>query len=212
MRAQRGFTLLELLVATAIVVVIGVAATMVFGEAVNSREHVGNRASALAGLQRGFLLMQRDFEEIVARPARDEMGDVQSFLASTADGGVEFTRLGWINPLDTRQRGSVQRVRYRLVDGELRREYWDHPDRQAGSTPESSVLMTDVVSFRVQYLEKPANGDYTWQDDWPSSADLGQPPQFRRAPLAIAVEIETKYFGVIRRFFRVAANPWARDT
>lgn len=212
MQRQGGFTLLELLVATAIVVVIGIAASMTFGQAVTNRDRVGDRAGALADLQRGFMMMQRDFEQAVARPARDELGDAQSFLMSDADGGVELTRTGWINPLDTRQRGSIQRVRYRLVDGQLLREYWEHPDRQVGSEPESSVLIDHVIAFHVQYLDKPVQGDYSWEDTWPLAGDLERDAQYRRAPLAVSVEIETKHFGVLKRFFRVVANPHARET
>ncbi len=212
MRGQRGFTLLELLVATAIVVVIGVGATMIFGQAVNNRERVGERARALAELQRGFLFMQRDFEQVVARPARDELGDEQPFLMSTADGAVELTHLGWTNPLDTRQRGSIQRVRYRLVDGKLWRDHWEHPDRQAGSDPVSSALMENVIAFDVRFLNKPVKSDYRWEDAWPPAAELERKPQYQRAPLAVSVEIETKHFGVLKRFFRIVANPHARET
>ncbi|MFZ5699247.1 MAG: type II secretion system minor pseudopilin GspJ [Pseudomonadota bacterium] len=212
MHGQRGFTLLELLVATAIVVVIGVGSTMIFGQAVNNRERVGERAQALAELQRGFLFMQRDFEQIVARPARDELGDEQPFLMSTADGAVELTHTGWTNPLNARQHGSIQRVRYRLADGKLWRDYWEHPDRQAGSVPVSSVLMENVIAFDVRFLSKPIKSDYRWEDTWPLATERERQPQYQRAPLAVSVEIETKRLGVLKRFFRIVANPHARET
>lgn len=212
MKRQRGFTLLELLVATAIVVVIGVGASMVFGQAVTNRERVGERAEALAELQRAFLFIQRDLEQVVARPARDDLGDEQSFLLSAPDGSVEMTRAGWMNPLDTRQRSTLQRVRYRLEGTELRREYWEHVDRQVGSSPVSTVLLRDVSAFKVQYLYRPGEGEYTWMDTWPLAADMERKALYRRAPLAVSIEIETPRFGVLRRFFRVVANPHARET
>lgn len=211
-RNQRGFTLLELLVASAIVVVIGIGASMMFGQAVENREHVGIRAQALADLQRAFIFMQRDFEQAVSRPARDELGDAQSALMSGSDGTVELTRTGWMNPLSTRQRSNLQRVRYRLDGKQLLREYWDHPDRQAGVMPTSSVLLDDTSTFRVQFLFRESGGDFVWHDTWPLPADLERKPAFRRMPLAISVEIETPTFGVLKRFFRVPANPHARET
>lgn len=214
---QRGFTLLEILVAMAILVVIGAASTMLFGQALDNRDHVGERARALSGLQRAFVFMQRDFEETVARGARDELGDAQPFIMSTRAGGVELTRVGWINPLETRQRSTLQRVRYRYEDGKLWRDYWDHPDRMVGATPVSSVLLDDVQSFKVEFLFRPeqdgkASGDYTWHDNWPLDDDQQLPPAYQRAPLAVSVEIETKRFGKLKRFFRVVANPYARQT
>jgi general secretion pathway protein J len=212
MRRQAGFTLLELLVASAIVVIIGIGASMVFSQTLENRERVGARAAALADLQRTFVFIQRDLEQIVARPARDELGDLQSALLSDGEGGMEFTRTGWMNPLATRPRGALQRVRYRLEDDRLLREYWDHPDRQAGSEPVSSTLASGVQSLKVQYLFREGNADYVWHDSWPLPVDQEKPPLLRRLPLAVAIEMETTQFGAMKRFFRVVANAHARET
>lgn len=213
----RGFTLLEILVAMAILATIAVAASMIFGQALDNRERVGERASELADLQRAWLFIQRDVEQIVARAARDELGDAQPFVQLTRDGALEFTRIGWINPLQTRQRSSLQRVRYRLEDGKLLREYWDHPDRQVGSEPMSSVLVGEVLSFRVEFLTRELKdgleaGEYRWLDNWPLDVELDRAPVFQRAPLAVSVEIESKRYGTLKRYFRVPANPHARET
>ncbi|MFZ5755711.1 MAG: type II secretion system minor pseudopilin GspJ [Pseudomonadota bacterium] len=216
--AARGFTLLELVVVMAIMVVIGAAATATFGQAVDNRDRVGERAAALAELQRANMFMQRDFEQVVARGARDELGDAQPFLMSNGEGGVELTRTGWLNPLDTRPRSTLQRVRYRFEDGRIWRDYWEHPDRQTGSEPVSAVLMNDVLGFRVQFLHRPEGsegkpaGDYSWQEQWPLADDSRRDPAFQRAPLAVSVEIESRRFGTMKRFFRIVANPHARET
>lgn len=209
---QRGFTLLELLVATAIVVIIGVGASMVFSQTLENRERVGARAQALADLQRTFVFIQRDLEQIVPRPARDELGDMQPALQSDSDGGMEFTRTGWMNPLSSRPRGALQRVRYRMKDDQLLREYWDHPDRQAGSQPVTSTLASGVQAFTVQYLFRESNADYVWHDAWPLAVDQEKPPLLRRLPIAVSIEMETTQFGAMKRFFRVVANPHARET
>lgn len=212
MRLQRGFTLLELIVATSIVVIIGIAASMKFNQALTNRDRVGERAQTLADLQRGFIFLQRDIEQSLARPARDSLGDAQPAMASGPGGEIELTRVGWTNPLDTRQRSTLQRVRYRLQDGQLLREYWDHPDRQVGSSPVASALMQNVDAFRVQYLHRPDKGDFTWADTWPLASEAGLEPQRQPAPLAVSVEIEAAPYGVLKRFFRVPANPHARGT
>lgn len=215
---QRGFTLLELVVVMAIMVVIGVAASSTFGQAVDNRDRLAERAQALADLQRAFLFLQRDFEQVVARGARDDLGDPQPFLRGDSEEGVvELTRVGWINPLDSRQRSSLQRVRYRYEDGKLWRDYWEHPDRQSGSEPVAAVLLEDVLSFQVQFLHRAEaadgrDGDFNWQDSWPLADDSEREPAFQRAPLAVSIELESKRFGVMKRFFRIVANPHARET
>lgn len=212
MHAQRGFTLLELIIATAIVVVIGVAASMKFSQALTNRDRVGERAQVLAELQRAFLFLQRDLEQHVARPARDSLGDVQPAMLSGPGGELELTHAGWTNPLDTRQRSTLQRVRYRLQEGRLLREYWDHPDRQVGSEPVASTLVRGVDEFRVQYLYKAGQGDFAWVGDWPLAADAQQAAQFRQSPLAVSIEISIEPYGTLKRFFRIPANAYARGT
>ncbi len=217
-RSSRGFTLIEVLVAMAIFVAIATAGTMIFGQALDNRDRVNDRAKELAELQRTFLFMQRDFEQVVPRGARDELGDAQSFLWRNREGAIELTRTGWINPLQTRQRSELQRIRWSLIDGELRREYWDHPDRTVGSAPYASTLLQGVTEFRVEFLSRPSDtnggegGDYRWHEDWPLPEDQDRSPAFQRAPLAVRVGITTKRFGTIERFFRVPANPNARET
>lgn len=212
MRRQQGFTLLELIVATSIVVIIGVAASVKFNQALTNRDRVGERARMLADLQRTFIFLQRDIEQSVSRPARDTLGDAQPAMLGAAGGEIELTRVGWTNPLDTRQRSTLQRVRYRVADGQLFREYWDHPDRQVGSSPVASVLVQDVAAFRVEYLHRPAGGDFTWAETWPLANDAGLAPQYQAAPLAVSIEIEVAPYGTMQRFFRVPANAYGRGT
>lgn len=213
MRRQRGFTLLELIVATSIVVIIGLAASVKFNQALTNRDRVGERARMLADLQRTFIFLQRDIEQSVSRPARDALGDAQPAMLGVAGGEIELTRVGWTNPLDTRQRSTLQRVRYRMVDGQLLREYWDHPDRQVGSSPVASVLVQQgVAAFRVEYLHRPDDGDFNWAETWPLAADAALAPQKQAAPLAVSIEIEVAPYGTIRRFFRVPANAYGRGT
>lgn len=211
-RRQRGFTLLELVVATAIVVVIGVGASMKFSQALANRDRVGERTAKLAELQRTFLFLQRDFEQAVARPARDPLGDVQPALWGLPDGSVELTRTGWSNPLEARPRSRLQRVRWRLEEGRLLREYWDHPDRQVGATPVVTVMAEGVQAFRVSFLDRPAEGEFNWLDSWPPVAAEARQPGQEPAPRAIRVEVEMAPFGEVLRFFRVPANPYARET
>lgn len=210
MRRQRGFTLLELIIATAIVVVIGAAASMKFNQALTHRDRVGERAGTLTSLQRAFLFMQRDLEQAVARPARDSLGDAQAALMNTPEGGIELTRTGWTNPLETRHRSTLQRVRYRLVEGSLLREHWTHPDRQVGSEPLSAVVLENVEGLKIEYLHRQGQGEYTWSATWPPAAEGQRAVGNQPAPLAVSVELTIAPYGTLKRFFRTPANPHVR--
>ena len=82
---QRGFTLLEVLIAVTITAVIGLGVWQVINGVVNSRDRVNELAEQFDGLQRSMLLLERDIMQVVNRPARDIYGDFQPALSSRAD-------------------------------------------------------------------------------------------------------------------------------
>lgn len=96
---QRGFTLLEVLIAVTITAVIGLGVWQVINGVVNSRDRVNELAEQFDGLQRSMLLLERDIMQVVNRPARDIYGDFQPALSSRADDfSLLLTRQGWRNP------------------------------------------------------------------------------------------------------------------
>ena len=104
-----GFTLLELLVALAI---FGLLAAMSYSglhAVLQQQLYTEQAAERLGALQKLYLIMQRDIEQIVARTVRDEFGDAQ--LPVVGGDALQFTRGGWRNPAG-RQRSTLQRVGY----------------------------------------------------------------------------------------------------
>ena len=71
---QRGFTLLELLVALAIFALVSVMAYGGLASVLDQQFATDEIAGQLARLQKTYLLLQRDFEQLVPRPVRDEYG------------------------------------------------------------------------------------------------------------------------------------------
>ena len=140
----RGFTLLEMLVALAI---FGLLAVMSYGGLASVLEQqfrTEAEAERLAALQKAYLIMQRDIEQVVARPVRDGFGDEQPPLAG--DQALEFTRGGWSNPLG-RPRSNLQRVAYAWDDRQLRRYVWQVLDRAQDSQPLGQLLLENVELY-----------------------------------------------------------------
>ena len=121
---QRGFTLLEVLIAITITAVIGLGSWQLLNTAIRAYELSQANLQSLSQLQRAQLNISRDFTQLVPRAIRDEYGDYQPAL-KTEDGFylVELTRAGWRNPLQER-RSELQRVAYELSDGDLLRHHW----------------------------------------------------------------------------------------
>jgi general secretion pathway protein J len=117
---------------------------------------------------------------------------------------VEFTRAGWTNPTGI-NRSTLQRVRYRLVDNKLYRDYWGVLDRTLNSTPIEVQLLDKVQSVTFRFMD---NGRQ-WQTTWPASQATqvaGAPAASfasRDLPIAIEVTINLQDWGEIKRLVEV---------
>ena len=198
----RGFTLLELLVALAI---FGLLAAMSYGglqAVLVQQSHTEQAADRLGELQKMYLVMQRDIEQIVPRFVRDEFGDAQQPLI----GGdtLRLTRGGWRNPAG-RQRSTLQRIGYAYEEQQLVRYTWSVLDRAQDSEPLKQPLIEDVERLQLRYLES----NDVWKEQWPDAADLvdnevaegllGLPA----LPKAIEVTIEHKMYGTLVWLFQL---------
>jgi general secretion pathway protein J len=206
MRA-RGFTLLEMVVAVAILAGMFVVALEIFRAASQGRDQLADEAIRLEARQRALTFITLDFEQIIARPVRDGLGDVQPALMSL-DNGVALTRLGWANPFDLRPRSLMQRVEYRLVDEQLIRRYWPVLDVMPGTEPYDSVMLDSVAAFQVRYLFQSPEGQWLWFEQWPDAQMLGESPLLMPLPKSIEIEISFADGSFLHRYFRTVVNPW----
>ncbi len=197
-----GFTLLELLVALAI---FGVVAAMAYGglqNALDTRAAADKQAAELAELQLGFTRMERDLEQIVARSVRDSLGDRQPALRGEpgSETLLEFTRTGWRNPAG-QTRSHLQRVAYRLKEGQLLRLSWNVLDQGPAAEPQQSVLLDNVSAVEVQFLDKSLAEQALWPK--PEAAANNEK---NTLPRAIQMSVEIKGWGRINRLFRVVGE------
>lgn len=90
MRAARGFTLVELLVAMVISAIIAFIGYRALDQAFRSRKEVDEQSSRLIALQQGLRIIEQDVELMQARPIRQPTGGgyLAAFLSSPAVGGT----------------------------------------------------------------------------------------------------------------------------
>ncbi|HET8731766.1 MAG TPA: type II secretion system minor pseudopilin GspJ [Moraxellaceae bacterium] len=194
---QRGFTLLELLVAIAILALVAVGSYELLFSTISTRDQAMARERDLRSLQRAEMMMQRDLLQTVQRPVRDEFGDLQPGFSIPQDNSMEFTRLGWRNPLQE-VRSELVRVRWRVINGQLVREHWPVLDRARTSTPVQTVMLDGVSDFRIA-----VHGNGAWAPTWPPLASSQGQPATMNPPLPDAVEVtfSVARWGTIRRVF-----------
>ena len=195
---QKGFTLLEVLIAIAIFSVVSLASFTIFDTVLRGDENSKIRSEKQNELQRAFLLMERDFTQMAKRPMRvngeaASEGFIQTSDDSFLDGeqSIAFVRNGWTNPGLLLPRGDMQSVAYRLVDETLERLHYNFVDAVVGQEPKTRPLINKVNSLSYEFYD-----GKTWQKKWSDNT----------LPQAIAIEIVTEDYGLIRRQFLVAGD------
>ncbi len=186
---NKGFTLLELMVAMVIFSFMSIMAYSALANVFKSDEIIGAQETKLKSLQRSMMFIERDLRQLVLRSRNAGYG----FPASPAldygldsEGVIEFTRAGNANPTGL-VRSSLQRVRYVLEEGELSRLSWnivDHIDAE----PVSMLLLDSVESVAFKFLDNKNN----WQENWSSTTEI---------PKAIELTLVNKSWGEIIRLF-----------
>ncbi|NRB22843.1 type II secretion system minor pseudopilin GspJ [Shewanella sp.] len=190
---NRGFTLLEMLIAIAIFAMIGLAANAVLSTVIKNDEVTKEFSTKLRAMQQGFGALERDLGQMVARTPRLLEGSRGSTVFQTGTDILDsesealvFFRLGWLNPDGILPRGSIQSVAYVVIDGALERWYYPYPEPGFGADPIKTLVMRGVIS--VQY-------SFFMEDKWERKVDG------TKLPKAIAMEIELEGLGKIQRKF-----------
>ncbi len=195
-----GFTLLELLVALAIFGLLSVMSYSGLRSVLEQSAATEQEANRLGRVQKIYLLMQRDIEQVVPRPVRDEYGAELPPLSGAEV--LQLTRGGWRNPLG-HARSTLQRVAYAIEDEQLVRYTWSVLDRAQDSLPVKQSLTDEVTQMDVRYLDADE-----WKTSW-SGVDDNAPaaalPGITTVllPKAVEISLEHKQYGRLVWLFRM---------
>lgn len=193
-RRMGGFTLLELLVASAVLAVMGAIAYGGLIRIVVNHDIVAAETERYRRLALAMEFIERDLRSAVPRPVRDELGDPEPAMLGRT-GRLTFTRAGWRNPTD-RTRSNLQRVSYdRSNSGNLVRIHWPVLDRTQATRPLRQELLEGVDTVGFEFL--PAVGADEWINAWPVPGP-GRSGQ-TAWPAAVRVVIEGDGIGHVER-------------
>jgi general secretion pathway protein J len=171
---ERGFTLVEMLVALSIFAVIASIGVGLLRASTTTQDAVQDQLGAMGAVNRLRAIMANDLAQAVLRPARDERGTV--LPAFRGDGqGFALVHRGRMSPV-TAGEGAVQRTEYGLADGAWRRRTAAQVDGTA--LDPGDALLREVKGAAVRYRA----ADGRWQDGWSSAND-------QRLPLAVEVAL-----------------------
>lgn len=129
--SQRGFTLLEMMIALMLLAVIGVAGLQILQGVLRSGEISREHSERLGAVQRAFSLLEQDISQALEPlvPAQPQLAAVlpQAPAAlpvlASSDGGptLRLLRRNWLNPGDYLPRASLQQVQWLTGENGLQR-------------------------------------------------------------------------------------------
>ncbi len=163
MARQRGFTLLELLVAMAVLALLASISWRGLDSVLGAQARVQAELRRWEDLDRVMQQLARDLSLAIERPAQ------------AAAGELVITRLGETDAGPAQS--GPRRVGYRLRDGGL--EYFTHSSTSAAAAVEASRVLENVAALELRALG--ADGQWRALRRDPQQADV--------APRALAAEI-----------------------
>ncbi|MDO6549365.1 type II secretion system minor pseudopilin GspJ [Pseudoalteromonas carrageenovora] len=193
---QRGFTLLEVMVALGILAFVIIATHQILDSTTKAKDVSDETIAELNALQTTFRLMDQDFSQMTKRAVRNESGDVQEqyllagrYVLESQYDGIAFVRDGWINPINLLPRSELQAVGYRVLDDNLERVYRVYVDQLDNMEPRVQRILENVEELKFEFLDD----KNAWQEQW----------EIKALPKAVAVTLQQIEAEPIRRVFLV---------
>lgn len=188
-RRHGGFTLLEILVATAVFAIMAGMTYAGLRSVLDSRRATEARAEPLAQWQRFVFTLNEDLAQAIPRTVRDELGAVEpAFAGGNAGNLLTLTRASGDWSGQASARGHLQRVAYRLEADGVYRQTWTVLDRTQQSQPRRrKLLAAERINLRF-YGEE-------WGSVWPAAGGA--------LPRAVEASAYLPALGELRRVFSV---------
>lgn len=196
----RGFTLIEILVATLILAILAIAAYGGLNSLIKEREITHKHNEHFRTLQLAMATIGRDLQQAAARPIRLSSGAFAPAMMGGANDipVLALTRGGRPNPLQ-QSRSALERVAYTLDGNTLKREVFPVLDRSVTPAPAARTFLKGVQAITLGFMDESRESHAHWP---PLNAQPGS--YSRREPIAIQITLDTKRWGEIRRLIPVA--------
>lgn len=181
---NKGFTLLELLIALAVFAIMSVMAYSGLKILLDARSQTSIKSAQLSELQMTLYLLNEDFLHSVSRSVRDDYGADEMAMHGGMNGEI-VTLTRSVPAWTQHQSGSqLQRISYRLEKGELYRYVWTTLDRTQQSETKRRKLMA-LENLQLRFFK----------DDWATFWSANEIPK------AVEMTFTVQGLGEIKRLF-----------
>ena len=202
MKQERGFTLLEILIAVMILAIIGIIMVRGLQTMIAAKTSIEQHEQQLESLSLAMTFLQQDIQNAQNRPILLANSTIEPamFLASDAFQTLTFTRGSVSNPL-AEQRSTLLRVAYQLNAGNLVRETWTSLDQNT-QKPDSRILLQNITQLQWAFW----GSDNRWYSGWPGNASVSPLPQ------AIQITLQLSDGKTLQRIFMITAPSVSTQT
>lgn len=195
MTAQKGFTLMEILIALVIFAILATATSSILYYAFTTRNRVNNQADRLNQLQMAINMIQQETTQIIDRQIRgNEMHLFPAFVGQRSY--VEFTRDGVVNPNSQEKRSTLKRIALYCIESRLIQRTWSQLDPLNINEYEEKTLIDNLSQCHFNFLNKNLQVLSEWREQLND-----QHNQQGLFPKAIQVNLELKDWGEINLLF-----------
>lgn len=217
-RAQRGFTLLEVLIALVISALIAVMAFQSLDAADKGAQRTNEVLDDINRLDRAWQMLAADLRHVQTPLANDQnalfQGESLRSSGENADQPVLFfKRRGWVNFANL-PRSDLQLISYRVAEGKLWRDFLPEYNRELNDIDMEDdafhqLLLDNVDDLQLRFLHQgiiTSKGKSAlegrefaddWLQQWPDSSLQGA----SGLPLAVEITIDIKGVGPSVRLF-----------
>ena len=185
--SQRGFTLMETLLAITLFVIVSVASTSIFSLGLQIWKRTRTDSKTEQRVLLAFEKMGQDLRSMVRLAPKPEQFSIQkNHFFEYAGSSTEVQIPAAYGPGENPVLSGYGRTIYRWDSGsgELCRSVENAADLMADKKPDCRVLATGVVKFKIRYwLPSGLEDSYSWYDHWDPEDGI---------PLAVEINLEVK--------------------
>lgn len=196
---NKGFTLIEIIIAVAVFAVIASISASVLLNSLKTKQRSYSQIETINQLQLAISLFSKDSRQIVTRPVRgNHMHLFPSFIGEKDY--LEFTRGGDINPNAAEQRSTLIRIAYLCKDDNLVRRIWpvlDSPDRDVY---QDTTLLSNLKNCKFAYVGMHQNVMPNW---YQYTTRQNNKTITTPLPEAIQLSLNLQTLGKIKQNFKI---------